>query len=188
MITYGLEGINNLNDMLADLGIVLGKRVVRKAARKALQPVLATVKETAPVDNATPDGVHLKDSFKIQISGRTKKDQRAGNDTFLDAKVVSTKEVGEYVAQVEFGRNEGTLTKTNVFGIETNPFEVNYSAIEANPFMANALDSQYQRVVETFTTGILDEIADIAAKKRRRARSAFRARERRARQVMRGTQ
>ncbi len=187
MITYGLEGFNDVNDMLCDLGLILGKKVARKSARNALKPVLSKIQQTAPVDNESESGVHLKDSFKISVSGRTKKDQREGNSKFLTAKVISSKEVGQYVAQIEFGRAEGTHTRTNVFGVDVDTYSVTQQARSANPFMADALESQSTQVFNTFSSGIIDEIGAIAQRKQRKARSVFRARERRARQAMRGS-
>lgn len=177
--TTNIEGINDLNDMLLDLGLVLGKKAVRKAAKLALAPVLSEIQSTAPVDENTPDEIHLRDSFKIRVGNRTKKDRNAGNDTFLSAKVASDKSVGDYVAAIEFGRAEGTFTKTNVFGVESsNPFTVQRGAMEANPFMANALDNNYTKVVDLFTSNIFLEMDKISKAKARKARSQQRMQER----------
>lgn len=180
MITFSMEGFNDLNDMLCDLGTVLGKKATRKAARNAMKPVLQEVIDTAPVDSL-PDGIHLNESFKLSVSGRTKKLAKKGSDTFLVASVKTTgKEVNKYAALVEFGRQDYSVIKRSAYGKPTNPFEMNVGGFDPNPFMRTALSKHANQVVETFFQGLNDEIVRIQNNRDRIARSTIRCRERRA--------
>lgn len=181
-----MEGFNDLNDMLADLGTVLGKKATRKAARAAMKPVLEEVIKTAPVDNL-PDDVHLKDSFKLSVSGRTKKLAKKGSDTFLTASVkTSGKEVNKYAALVEFGRQDYSTVRRNAYGKPTKAYEVNVGGFESNPFMRSALAKHADQVVETFVQGLNDEIIRIQNNRDRIASSAIRCKERKAKKYANG--
>ncbi|MFM2580638.1 HK97-gp10 family putative phage morphogenesis protein [Vibrio fortis] len=181
MISFSLDGFNDLNDMLADMQSVLGKPAVRKAARAAMTPVLRDIEATAPYDALTDDGLHLREHFKLTVSGRKKTDTKKGNDTFLTARVqTSNKEVEQYAALVEFGRASFTTQKTNAYGIETKPFNVSVKATQANPFMRPAMNKNYEHIVNTFCSSLHDEITKSQSKRSKTAKSKIKCMERKA--------
>jgi HK97 gp10 family phage protein len=179
MIDFSVLGFNDLNDKLAELGTVLGKRATRSSAKKAMLPVLNEIQQTSPF-SYVDDGIHMKEHFKLSISGRTKKNQKAGNDTFLTASVkTSNKEVEKYAALVEFGRGEFTTKRTNAFGVKTNPFNITVGKMKANPFMRTAMRKHSTQVATNFCSGLIDEIEKIAKRKEAKERSRIRAEEKR---------
>jgi len=169
MINSSVTGFNELNAILTDLGAVLGKKATRSAAKKAMLPIKQEIEATSPFDTTRTDGVHIKDSFKLRLSGRTKKHQRTGDTTFLACSVYSAdKEVNRYIAQVEFGRGAVSFKRNTVFGNTVNPFTQHLKEIKANPFMRTALRRNKTQVVETFQSGLVDEIEKIAKSKAKR--------------------
>ncbi|MGI2177901.1 HK97-gp10 family putative phage morphogenesis protein [Shewanella frigidimarina] len=166
MLKINSSGFDGLNSMLLDLGGVLGKKAVRAAARKAMTPVLNEIKATAPYDAITQDGIHLRESFKLKVSGRTKRLQRKGSDTFLVASVMTAnKEVEKYASLIEFGRREFTQRRTNAFGIKTDPFNVLVHASDPKPFMRPAMRKHADQVIDIFLTEVRAEIEKLELKK-----------------------
>ena len=165
MITFGLTGFDDLNKTLTELGGVLGKKAARAAAKKAMLPIKAEIEKTSPFDSKD-DGIHLRENFKIKTSGRTRKHQKTGDDVFLKCSVqTSNKEVEQYAALVEFGRGEVNIERTNVFGMNTNPFKLKMKAIQSNPFMRTALRNNAESVADNFAQLLTDEIIKIVNNK-----------------------
>lgn len=165
MISFGLNGFDDLNKTLTELGSVLGKKAARAAAKKAMMPIKAQIEQASPF-NTTDDGVHLKENFKIKTSGRTRKHQKTGDDVFLKCSVsTSNKEVEQYAALVEFGRGEVEVERTNAFGVNTNPFKVKMKAIQANPFMRTVMRNNAEQIANDFCEGLTNEIIRIVQNK-----------------------
>ncbi|ENO1824018.1 HK97 gp10 family phage protein [Vibrio parahaemolyticus] len=185
MISTSMEGFQDANDMLADLQSILGKKAARAAAKQAMTPVLNEIQQTAPYDALTDDGIHLREHFKLSVTGRTARDRRKDNTTFLRARVqTSSKDVERYAALVEFGRHEFTTVKTNAYGIPTSPFSVTVKPTAANPFMRPAMNKHQDNVVDTFKTGIINEANNIAQNRNRTARSKIKVKERKAKKAL----
>lgn len=174
MINFSLDGFGELNAMLTDLGGILGKKAARAAAKTAMTAVLAQVEQTSPFSNM-PDGIHLQENFKLVLSGRTKKNQKTGDDVFLKASVISLKPVAQYVALVEYGRDEFKQERTSIFGIPTKAFKITIGATTPNGFMRAALRSQAESVVNVFCSELINEINVTVAKQHKKEQARIKA-------------
>ena len=66
-----VEGLKDLEYALEQLGEKLSTKVLRKAGRAAMQPVLDDMKENAGYD-VSHQGEHMRDSIKIYTISRFK--------------------------------------------------------------------------------------------------------------------
>ncbi|MCX4071935.1 HK97-gp10 family putative phage morphogenesis protein [Aeromonas caviae] len=160
-IKWDVSGLDALDDLLNDLGTILGSQAAKKAARKAMKPVHDEVIATAPRD-LEDDGVHLNENIKLRVGGRTKADDKAGNNTFVRAEVYTKGAVNIYAAQVEFGRPEYVTERTMLFGKPTRLYKITVGEQKEQPFMRNALRNHATLVVDTFKNELTAEITKIA--------------------------
>ncbi|PKQ78086.1 HK97-gp10 family putative phage morphogenesis protein [Aeromonas sobria] len=173
--THQITGFEDLDDMLTQTGTVLGAKASRKAIRKAMNVVLEEVRNTCPLNTIVQDGVHLKDGFKLKVSGRTAKLKRKGSDVFLAASVVTHGPIEQYAAQVEFGRSAFDTTHTMLFGKTAQPFQVHIGEVQPTPFMRTALYSRADEVTDLFLTELRKELETIAQTRNQIARRKMNA-------------
>lgn len=168
--THQISGFEELDDMLTQTGTVLGSKAARKAIRKAMNIVIEEVRNTCPLNTIVQDGVHLKDGFKLKVSGRTAKLRKKGSDVFLAASVVTQGPIEQYAALVEFGRSAFDMTQTKLFGRDVSPFDVRIGEVQPTPFMRTALYSRADEVTDVFLAALKEELEFIAQNRNKIAR------------------
>ncbi len=157
---FNVQGLQALDEMLEDVGTVLGMKAMRKAMKKALEPVHAEVQKRVPRD-LKDDGIHIGDSFKISV--------RKGNKRESSALVGMVKTVGAevnyYAALVEFGRHEYVTERTQLFGKPTKLYKIKIGESKPQPFMRESLRDTAEGAVEIFKTELTTELSSIVANK-----------------------
>lgn len=140
MIAFKLEGLEALKGQLEELEVQTAERALRRAARKAFEPVLATAQSLVPKRTGL-----LRDSIRVQV-GRPNG--------------------GEAVVQVGLrlaaAKGEGGLPPSARWHF----VELGTAHMPAEPFLRPALDQNAQQVVDI----LRDEVAKGIARALRRQR------------------
>lgn len=124
MLTVNKADLEALNQRLKELSTKAGKTAVRQSARKAMAPVRAQVQANAPEDLTEPDAVRIKASTALFTNWK-------GNTLYVR---VGIKGGGRKNPDTPF------YFRMHEFGTKSLP---------ARPFMAPALESNAQDVLDT---------------------------------------
>lgn len=146
--TVRVDGLRELDEALGELPKATAKNVLRRVARKALEPVAADMAARAPVD----DG-HLRDSIGVGTR-LTRRQAALHRKAFRDDR-----------ASIEMFAGAGGMPQAHLreFGGDGHP---------PHPFARPAWDSNKNGVLESIKSDLGDEIMKAA---QRLARKAARA-------------
>lgn len=147
-VSWEVQGLDELDKKLTQLGAEIGLKAFRKAARAAMKPVKEQMSQTAPFDEgkntSTKDGAskqeiaaktqHLRD--KISITTK-KLDKKGGKKNALSVRVGPTKAHSQKAIAAEYGTQKQSAT----------------------PFIRPALYDNRELVVNTMKTKLAAEIA-----------------------------
>lgn len=163
--TVKIEGLDDLDAALAELGKSLGRSVLRRVGIKALQPMAAQARALAPDDPATPRSIA---ETIIVTTKRPPGAKSAGARAFAAARGagLSTAEArsaaraaGSGDVEVFMGPNRAPKNVQQEFG---------NSRHAAQPFMRPAWDAGARPAVEDIGRDLWAEIEKAAARKARR--------------------
>lgn len=158
-VTIKLDGGKELARALRKLPEKVALKIERKAARRAMKPVLQTARATAPVDSgAMRRGLRLTSRAKLRTgvvtvkvdTGKRKPNAGKEDDPF-------------YAGWVEYGTKERVVR--HPYGRERGHLRV--GKIEETRWLRNSLDDNAPRVAGLFTTELRGIIDEEAAKARR---------------------
>jgi HK97 gp10 family phage protein len=149
-ISWDVQGLEDLDKKLAELGAEVGQKVLRKAARTAMKPVKEQMVQTAPFDEGksgeAAEGATKKERaartqhLKDKISITTKKRKRQGKSkTALTVRVGPTRAHAQKAIAAEYGTTKQSST----------------------PFMRAALQDNRELVVRTIKHKLAAEIEKI---------------------------
>lgn len=140
MIALKLEGLEALKGQLEELKVQAAERALRRAARKAFEPVLATAQALVPKRSGL-----LRDAIQLQV-GRPK-----GGEAVV--------QVGLRIAATKGGQGLPPSARWHFVELGT-------AHMPAEPFLRPALDQNAQQVVDI----LRDEVAKGIARALRRQR------------------
>lgn len=150
---FELQGLKELDDMLRDLPKAMGKAVLRKALKKAAEPIRDRAKANVPHG----DTWNLDSS--IVIGTKLNKNQTRGNRAPKDAVEVYVGSTDPKAHLVEFGTQEryreGSRGATG--------------AMPSNPFLTKAWDGTKKQALNILTRLIAEELAKSAQRLRKKA-------------------
>lgn len=163
-VSWEVEGLDELDKKLTQLGAEIGIKALRKSARAAMKPVKEQMIQNAPFDEgkstetytgASKEEVaarsqHLKD--KIGITTK-KLDRKGGRTNALSVRVGPTKAHTQKAVAAEYGTS-GKKHKNKSKGHKQ----------AAKPFMRPALYDNKELVVRTMKTVLALEISKLVAK------------------------
>jgi HK97 gp10 family phage protein len=138
--TIELKGLKELEEKLVKLGAVAGQKVLRKAGRKAMKPVLDEAKRLAPVSD--DGGPHLRDAIDIVV-------KNAG-----DGDTISTSGIRIKKLPAKVRRFLKAMRKRGVALAHPSPrrywhlVEFGTRHSRAQPFIRPAFDSNVRTVLE----------------------------------------
>lgn len=143
--SFRVEGFSELDNALKELPKATGKNALRRAARKALEPVMEAARSMAPVDDGT-----LRNSLKVA----TKLSKRQAS--------IHRKMVRDDKASVEVYAGASALPQAHLSEFGT----VNQAP---QPFLRPAWDQNKDKVLDVMKTELGNEIEKAAKRLAKRA-------------------
>jgi HK97 gp10 family phage protein len=156
-VKIGVEGVQELQNLFDEMANELGpkdsQRILNKAVRTSMIPVLNSARQLAPVDTGA-----LRASLQIEVRKPNRKDKRSKyvseNDTVIG--LVTTAPASK-LAKTKF-KNMRTESKFMQIGIASDARavanEFGTAKMPAQPFMRPALESNAQNVVNSLSVNI----------------------------------
>ncbi len=150
-----IDGLRELEAALSDLGKSLGKGAMRRAANKALAPVVATAKSN--VEASTNGSGALADSIRVatRLSKRQARQARRETRSYLETHAGAG--ALPHAHLLEFGTGERFHKNGKSVG-----------SMPAEPFMRPAWDAHKSSMPEVVGKELWAEIERTAARKARR--------------------
>ena len=151
--SFKIEGLKELDAALAELPKATGKNVMRRVARKALEPVIKAAKPYAPVNKGK-----LRQSLAVSTKLSKRQAALARREEAAEGKASITVYAGAaalpHAHLMEFGTKARVQKKT---GKSTG-------SVKPRPFMRPAWDSQRDNVLKIFTGDMMKEIEAAATR------------------------
>lgn len=135
-----VDGLDELEKKLIELGSEMGWPILRKASREAMKPVKEQMQRAAPYDDSLTreEGPHLRNKISMNVR---KQGSRNNADTAATTKVGPTKAHSRKAIAAEYG----TIRQT------------------AKPFMRSALFDNRYRVVNTFKAILAAKLREVSS-------------------------
>lgn len=156
VVKVKVEGLRELDKALSELPKATGRNVLRRAGRKALEPIVEDARGMAPSDTG-----RLRE--EMTVSTRLSKRQAALHRKMVkDSKASIEMFAGAGYSRVAHLLEFGTAQRFHKSGKSTG-------AVSPRPFMRPAWDAGKEKVLETFKTELWTEISKAAARLARKA-------------------
>lgn len=139
---FEVDGLDQLDDALTELGEAAGLRVLRRAGREAMTGVALSMAMGAGYDESSPEGEHMRDSIKI--TSKKLDSKHGGRNNALSVRVGPSKKHSQKAIAQEYGTAKQA----------------------ADPFMVPSLFNNRHHVVNTFKTNLAIGIEKAIAKSR----------------------
>lgn len=138
-----------LNDLVQDYGMKDARRVLTKAVKQAMEPVLFDAKLRAPVDTGA-----LSASLWIEARKPTNKDKRSKYVNKDDAVIAAvTTAPGYKLAKTSFHNRKNTTSNIKQVGVKSDAravaMEFGTANVAAKPFLRPAIESNSANVVNS---------------------------------------
>ncbi len=149
------------------------RKALNSAGRKAMKPILASAIQNAPL--LKPEHVKKNPNITagtlkgdIKYRGKYNKEPKLNKaETKVMplsqhewiGRVMTGKATETYAIPIEYGRDEYTVVRINVFGRNVDPFEQELKELEPNPFMRKALQKNRFDAYNIFKQEILKRVA-----------------------------
>lgn len=150
---YTLQGFKELDLALDDLPKATGKNVLRRAAAKALQPVVTRMAQLAPYDpeDRDEDGRHLNETMRTQ-NAKARLARALGDDPKNSVTVLAgPAPIGKRARSNAIWQEEGTVS------------------MPANPYARPAVDAEADGVIARVRDELAAELKKAAARLARKA-------------------
>ncbi|MGI1970772.1 HK97-gp10 family putative phage morphogenesis protein [Shewanella baltica] len=146
-IKWDVQGLQELERQLLELGAQTGQKVLRRAGRIAMEPVKADMVAGAGFDNTSKEQ-HMRDSIRISTH---KGSGKVAEDNAAIIRVGPSKKESFKALWQEYGNNK---VRHSAKGTKRGRKQPRQTRIvgrqEADPFMRVALAQNREIVVETF--------------------------------------
>jgi len=152
-----IEGVKNIEKMLAKLGYEVETRVIRGALRKAAAPIVATARALAPRSSRPGKYGHMADSIRAEFP--SDEQVRRGRQSMTTVLIRPSYKGGksQLAHLVEFGTRPHTIPVRMVrtasgktYFMRSNWKTVQHPGARARPFLRPAFDSNKHRAVKIF--------------------------------------
>lgn len=173
-VTFGWEGFEEFDELLdqitMDFGVRDARRILIRAVKDAMKPVLWDAKLAAPVDTGA-----LQASIQLEARKPTNKDKRSKyvdrNDAVISAVTTAS---GKKLAKMSFQNHH---TNTKQVGIRSDARaiaqEFGTAKVAAKPFLRPSLESNSVTVVGNLGESLRDELNKYKARKARKLARAM---------------
>lgn len=160
-VSVKVEGLKELDEALKDLPQATGKNVMRRAAEKALAPVIAAAKTFVPVDHGD-----LKRSLKVSRKLSKRQAALMRQEYRTEGKAAVSVFAGPsalpHAHLIEFGTKPRYQKSTGKF----------VGQVAAQPFMRPAWDAKQNDVLAIFTKEMWTEIEKAAKRQAKKLAKA----------------
>ena len=172
-IDFGWEGFQEfedlLNEMSADFGEKDARKLLTRAVKQAMQPVLFSAKLNAPVDTG-----QLSASLQVEARKPSNKDKRSKYVDRTDAVIASvTTAPGWKLARMKFHNRKNLRNHIKQVGIASDmraiAMEFGTANVAAKPFLRPALESNASGVLESLGDSLKTELERYKARAAKRA-------------------
>lgn len=168
-VTFKIEGVQEfetlIKEMQQDFGENDQKKILNKAVRKSMTPVLNTAKSLVPIDTGA-----LRASLRLEVRKPSRKDRRSkyvsendvviGNVTTAPGNVLAKKSFKNMRSgQVQTGIKSDARAIANEFGTAKMP---------AKPYLRPALESQSGNVVNKLGQSLREVLEKYRARQAKR--------------------
>ena len=166
-ISIRMLGDKELERRLDALENAAGKRVVKKAARPAFRPVLATAKRLAPVSKRKPKGRLKKLQLRVLKAGRGRR-KAVGVGVFGPKRSkagIAPDDTYYFPTHVELGHAMRVRTrKVGALGVSLT-LRTSRGRVAPRPFLRDALARNKPRVLRSFRVHLWRQIKAECAKR-----------------------
>lgn len=131
-IKWDVQGLRELENVVKNLGVATGGKVMRKAGREAMAEVQFAM-ATGAGFNSGVSGEHMRETIKITTKMA---DAKAGSDNAVAVRVGPTKKHSQKAIAQEYGTAKQ----------------------QPDPFIRVSLEENRERVVDKFASGLAVEI------------------------------
>ena len=172
-VQFKMEGVKELeevfNQMNDELGEKDAKRILNRAVRLSMKPVLDAARSLAPEDTGA-----LRASLQIEARKPSKKDKRSKYVSENDAVIgLVTTAPGAKLARIAF-KNKKTDSKFLQIGIKSDARavanEFGTAKMPAKPFMRPALESNKEQVTSSLANSLRQVLEKYKARQARKAK------------------
>ena len=172
-VQFKMEGVKELeevfNQMNDELGEKDAKRILNRAIRLSMQPVLNSARSLAPEDTGA-----LRASLQIEARKPNRKDKRSKYVSENDAVIgLVTTAPGSKLARIAF-KNQKTNSKFLQIGIKSDARavanEFGTAKMPAKPFMRPALESNKEQVTNSLANSLRQVLEKYKARQARKAK------------------
>ena len=169
-----VKGLAALEQQLIAVGVELGEKALRRAAREAMKEMQAEAIRLAPYnpnadsfDYRTGRIQHLRDDIKLRV----KKGGKDDSPTAVTIRLGTSRKTRHYAAAIEFGRHEFNQSRGYIYGRKLKYRTlITIGEARAQPFMRPAFHNEKRNVIKLFKAYLTKEIARAVKLKAKRER------------------